>query len=558
MSWFIKKKRSFVCQIKRRIFNDTVVAVAGCLAAATSCVKDVMLDALEEPKMVVECILTDAPVQTLYLTYTKGASRAQAPDLPEATAVLTDLTEGKEAGRFTRAADGSWQLAYGAIPEHRYRLDVTVPGHDPVWAEQTMPAAPGIAVGWVPWTGDADNPSDYSRDQGYVFSLTSTKNPVWFYGINYPSRESPGEVASHLCTDYSGVDTFNETGTFYSEAVGASAFGSDWLSTSFYPDLVGAPLHRRFLRFPAQVDSTGFLVSGSLQGYIGDHQDFIHAEFRPAELHYFSASEDYDRFLLDGEKLLAAKTSSNLADIFLRENVYTNIQGAIGLFGAAIEKSLAWESKEGWGKNGYFLLSGFREVEELESGYQYPPAVKDYHYHVSKGFLSPVPFELLCYELISDPSVFQDYGITAAEESTRVIRSMEELSDVGLEGYGPVDFSKQEVFLYTYNYPYGPSTSVPSLSVAPTLIGCAMGTDELDPLDFYPPYYATDRLFFYLRLVESLGHFAPVSTCRIAIILDKQEYNDIMVDKSVLPVWTLPKEDELLGLVLKDLVKTSH
>ena len=104
-----------------------------------SCVQDVILDAGDEPQVVVDCILTDEPVQTLRLVYTKGASKDKATDLPEATAVLTDLTEGGEVGRFVRSPDGSWRLDYAAIPAHGYRLDVSVPGHDPIWAEQTMP-----------------------------------------------------------------------------------------------------------------------------------------------------------------------------------------------------------------------------------------------------------------------------------------------------------------------------------------------------------------------------------------------------------------------------------
>ena len=72
------------------------------------------MDALEEPQVVVECILSDAPVQILNLSYTKSASRETAPDLPEAAAKLTDITEGKEAGLFTRSADGSWKLDYAA------------------------------------------------------------------------------------------------------------------------------------------------------------------------------------------------------------------------------------------------------------------------------------------------------------------------------------------------------------------------------------------------------------------------------------------------------------
>lgn len=53
--------------------------------------KEVAMDAMEEPQVVVECIICDEPVQSLYLTYMKGASRESAPDLSEAEARLTDL-----------------------------------------------------------------------------------------------------------------------------------------------------------------------------------------------------------------------------------------------------------------------------------------------------------------------------------------------------------------------------------------------------------------------------------------------------------------------------------
>ena len=51
----------------------------------TSCVRDVAMDAKEDPEVAVACVLTDEPIQTLRLSYTMGASLAEAPDLPEAT-----------------------------------------------------------------------------------------------------------------------------------------------------------------------------------------------------------------------------------------------------------------------------------------------------------------------------------------------------------------------------------------------------------------------------------------------------------------------------------------
>ena len=45
------------------------------LACLTSCVRDVILDAGENPQVVVECILTNSDVQELRLNFTKGASQ---------------------------------------------------------------------------------------------------------------------------------------------------------------------------------------------------------------------------------------------------------------------------------------------------------------------------------------------------------------------------------------------------------------------------------------------------------------------------------------------------
>ena len=90
------------------------------------------MDAGEEPVVVVECVLTQQPVQTLRLSFTKGAAMDEAPALTEAEAVLIDLTEGKTAGRFEKQDDGTWALDYTPIPEHSYRLEIDVPGQEPI------------------------------------------------------------------------------------------------------------------------------------------------------------------------------------------------------------------------------------------------------------------------------------------------------------------------------------------------------------------------------------------------------------------------------------------
>ena len=442
MSCFIKKRQSFVRLNKEIVYIcNLAVTMAIFSAMVTACVRDVTMDALEEPTVVVECILTDDPVQTLYLTYTKGASRDQAPELPEAKAVLTDLTEGKEAGHFAKAADGSWQLSYAAIPEHRYRLDVSIPGHDPIWAEQTMPGVPGLSVGWHQWDPHIDN------NIGYSFRLFRLQTPVWFYGINYPTPDSAGEQTPYLCTNSPAVDSFNaKVGSEFREESGDNFLYGDYktaaLRATCYPSLTGLPQYDRCLRCPAENYSGGeFFISGAFRSYISDPKDFVHAQIRPAELHYFSASEEYDLFLRQTYKLIGIKSSASLADIFVRENVFSNMNGeAIGLLGAKVERALEWDGRDTWYKSGYFLLARFAS----KYSWNYTDTNPFYHFQYS-SFLD---FKLLHYEYcvgepLPDwaPESEWDEGIISVE----VIRCASELEEKGLGSCGPVDFSNKVV-----------------------------------------------------------------------------------------------------------------
>ena len=512
-----------------------LVAVATCAVMATSCVKDVILDAMDEPTVVVDCVLSDEPEQTLHLVYTKGASRAEAPDLPEATAVLTDLTEGKEVGRFTRTADRSWTLAYAAIPSHRYRLDVTVPGHEPIWAEQTMPEPPGVEVGWHSW--DPRSTSE-SHSVGYTFRFTHQKDPVWFCGRNYPTLESPGEATPYLCTDSPVVDPFNkmEDSPYREE----SEFNYLWgdssgsgLRTTRYPDLDGLPKHKRYLRFPVQEEPAGetFQVSGFFRGYISDKRDFVHAKIRPAELHWFSASEDYDRFLQDSYQIIDLKTSTNLADIFVRDNVYSNIHGAIGLFGARVERRLEWEGRDSWYANGYFLLASFATQPLADAD-----GMLSSHFFDTGSIL---PFELLHYEFcLNEPfpdwAPEWDYGFHPVE----VIRDESQLAAHGIVLDRPVDFTNK-VVLYC---------AMPLNNLFPFVIG--YGDDDASEFDWNPALHGP--LVGLLSCVTE-GNDAPfTSAFRFAILVDKEEeFAPYIVQQGGVTIWSPTMPAEAVSLIKK-------
>ena len=298
-----------------------------------SCVKDIVMDAGEDPRVVVECVLREDPVQTLYLSYTKGASRDVAPELLEAEAVLTDMTLGREAGRFERVTDGSWQLMYAAIPTHHYRLDVSVPGRDLIWAEQTMPDNPPVES--VKINRGENNYPGY-EDAGGVLYYSSFPCAIWAYGINYDPNFKQLEPIECLCTDYPFVDNFNLTGEVYIHEVKSPlTYESDLVSAS---KLNGYALHSNYLRFPKRkiAEQTFFAIDGPF-----NYSSYYNYEDTPRELRqtesvlfFVALSDGYDKYLCEALQHQKAQESKDLSAIYLRDNLYTNIHGGRGIFGA--------------------------------------------------------------------------------------------------------------------------------------------------------------------------------------------------------------------------------
>ena len=322
------------------------------VTALTSCVKDVILDAKEDPLLAVYCVLKVDSVQELKLSYTKSATMAEAPRVTEATAVLTDLTEGREAGRFVRITDTLWRLDYSAIPTHSYRLEVNVPGKELVWAEQTMPAEPPVEVldinsltaKEVPWLETLDAEDLFPDIEGvtigsitlsglfYRFTLPCT---TWVYAENYNTETEQFFPVEELCTDYPYVDDFNLTGKVWNNREGEEeeALGTSLLlAYTHRVYLSGNAMHRDFLRFSQTEKQTQnyFSVDG-LTGQYG-------------KVYFAALSDDYDLYLCDAYQQYYAEQSRDLSSIYLRDNLYTNIHGGIGIFGSATILPVSWDS----------------------------------------------------------------------------------------------------------------------------------------------------------------------------------------------------------------------
>ena len=333
--------------------NSLLFPLAVLPALLCSCAKEIVMDAREEPVVAVECILSEQPIQTLRLSFTKGAAMDEAPTLTEADAVLIDLTEGKTVGSFKRQDDGTWALDYAAVPEHSYRLEVDVPGYETVWAEQTMPTACLVISTFMNIFSSSTHVLSL---YGSCFFFNFTTEIAWIRALNYNPDTGTREYAEYICTDAPNVSDFNLAGATYDPPVSDTDVWGHKRTAYLYPNLRGAPLHRRYLRIelPLKFDSGGesahaIHIAGSMTGkyYHKDNPFSQQPIDRPPRsdegiVVVSYVSRDYDRYLREAIYYKKISESTDLADMLLRENIFTNIHGGLGIFGAKTETVVEW------------------------------------------------------------------------------------------------------------------------------------------------------------------------------------------------------------------------
>ena len=333
------------------------------MVTLSSCIRDVIMDAKEKPQVVVVCVLSDEPVQTLQLSFTKGASLAEAPALTDAVAMLYDGT--KAVGEFKRGSDGIWRLEYAAIPGDTYRLEVQVPGYDLIYAEQMMPAEQayvkvhyfcnlsGYVEPWSGWVTEKDPAGDHTfrswpadeEQPGYeTFYLSESASSIWICAMNYNEETASHEVAEYICTD-AEADNINITDEVYHplkkevpNPYKLSEYHGDLAETFYnahkmelYPTLAGKPLYKSYVCIPK--GRHVFSLSGSFEGF-NDNGYIL----------FTTLSADYEKYMMEASNYQQIMASSDISTIYLRDNLFTNISGGVGIFGARISRKYPWTS----------------------------------------------------------------------------------------------------------------------------------------------------------------------------------------------------------------------
>ena len=351
------------------------------LACLTSCVRgDVILDAKETPQVVVECILSDDPIQILNLSFTKGASLSEVPALTEAKAILYE--KDVQVGEFTRQESGEWTLEYAAVPGLMYRLEVLVPGYNLIYAEQEMPQehAPlksmeythfdGIIEPWSGWKIESDPTGDWlykvwPDDEPFpmhetFYVLFSSSTPTWIYAMDYNDENISHVAAGLICTN--ATTTMNNNLSYgyqppqmdvpnpykLKEVHPGYNFEDSFYSAhqmELYPSLAGMPMFKSCIRLPENIVQT-FYLSGDFRGDycekgVGDW-GFAEDTDDKGYILCIAPSKDYDRYLQEAYKYIDIQQSTSMSDIYLRDNIYSNINGGLGIFGAMISRKYPW------------------------------------------------------------------------------------------------------------------------------------------------------------------------------------------------------------------------
>ena len=114
-----------------------LLALPMLVSLLSACVEEIDTPNLHEPKMVVNCLLTQDSVQKLWLTYTSKLGNTAYEEVPQAIATLFE--NDREVGVFNKVAYGEWRMAFTPVRGRTYTLRIQTPNHPDITANTTFP-----------------------------------------------------------------------------------------------------------------------------------------------------------------------------------------------------------------------------------------------------------------------------------------------------------------------------------------------------------------------------------------------------------------------------------
>ena len=363
------------------------------------CMEEIVMDPGERT-VVVECVIdNEDKVQTVNLSYSATVSDKTYPKVEEAVVRMsfaldtfyTDFEDGHTViidtsgcHEFVKVADGVWQAEFEPIEYARYTLEVEVPGYDRITAMTVFP--PKMTIHDI-------------TDCYEVYSYSNRK--IWIYGLDYNPSTLQHETADYIYASDRYVDNFNLTEVTKDDIeefkrpenldLDALLYGEpprvpgsylymwredwtpDWPSGTIinsdilqepvsrwspWPNDYGYNFHDRYIRW----EYPGPECKGSIYKKYESHLSetiverdtnamWIVVNFKPyrycvphplSRLVFDSVSEELDRYYKSVITFEQTPPFSDLTELWDRFEVYSNIKGGEGIFGAAYRVKALW------------------------------------------------------------------------------------------------------------------------------------------------------------------------------------------------------------------------
>lgn len=325
-------------------------------AIISACVRPLNIDT-DDSAVVVNCILSyPSPTQTLTLSYSVPNGEDDYVVIDDAEVSLYDQTTDTLAGTFISIGDGQWQAEITVIPGHQYKLDVIIDGQDPVSAITLVPECKVISFypnGVVSWVKDMASSQSYHSLSSTNYDLSEFKIPVWVYIWNYDTITGQYSIGNRISSPFGNVDGFNLTG----ESV---IRDTEWKEHTF---TTSSTYFQKYLRIePSENIINSIFITGDFKepfysalkenpSLHPDIQDNVTLYAEPSVIPNkgmgyvvaIAVSEEYDKYLKDVLIRQGKEEGTDISVLYDREQICTNINGGVGIFGSQLTYYLPWD-----------------------------------------------------------------------------------------------------------------------------------------------------------------------------------------------------------------------
>lgn len=333
--------------------------------------------------MIVNCVLKyPHEVQELLLCYTTSPGGTGGEGIDAAVILLQDETAGVNLGEFSYQGGGRWTIPAAVVPGHRYHLHIDVSGGPSLEASTTVPQL--YDVRYEPWCISRLHLTAYDAS---LFEMKTSscyhteflgEEVLWVYALSYDSTSSRWTIVDRIMTDCQSVDPFNQRGGALDspgqDYEAKSVSGWKWAT---YRESV---FHYRYLRIPSpgqyqytppffqqagnweipsitRSSATSFYLEPEMEAPSIAQEEWeswstdspplsalpaVGPQLPGCQVVFMFCSEEYDRYLKGSLSYYVRQDSDDLTAIYDRSNVYGNIQGGHGIFGAGISYYLPW------------------------------------------------------------------------------------------------------------------------------------------------------------------------------------------------------------------------